>query len=73
MLPLSPATYTTLRQAIESLIFGNIPAYADGTDLWAKPTGDYKPQRVDDKVVEVRATFPLRTPVPVTQQRVHIH
>jgi diacylglycerol kinase (ATP) len=44
-----------LPQAIESLIFGNIPAYADGTDLWAKPTGDYKPQRVDDKVVEVIA------------------
>jgi hypothetical protein len=50
-----------LRQAIESLIFGNIPAYADGTDLWAKPTGDYKAQRVDDKVVEVRAIFPLRS------------
>lgn len=44
-----------LPQAIESLIYGNIPAYADGTDLWAKPTGDFKAQRVDDKVVEVIA------------------
>jgi len=44
-----------LPQAIESLIFGNIPAYADGTDLWAKPTGDYKAQKVDDKVLEVIA------------------
>jgi diacylglycerol kinase (ATP) len=44
-----------LPQGIESLIFGNIPAYADGTDLWAKPTGDFKAQRVDDKVVEVIA------------------
>jgi len=40
-------------QGIESLIFGNIPAYADGTDLWAKPTGNFKPQKVDDKVLEV--------------------
>jgi hypothetical protein len=42
-----------LPQGIESLIFGNIPAYADGTDLWAKPTGNFKPQKVDDKVLEV--------------------
>lgn len=49
------ADFAAHAQAIESLIFGNIPAYADGTDLWAKPTGDYKPQRVDDKVVEVIA------------------
>lgn len=43
----------TRGQGLESLIFGNIPAYADGTDLWAKPTGNYKPQRVDDGVVEI--------------------
>jgi len=42
-------------QGVESLIFGNIPAYADGTDLWAKPTGNFKAQYVDDKVLEVIA------------------
>jgi hypothetical protein len=48
-------TSKQLSSSIESLIFSNIPAYADGTDLWGRPTDSYKRQQVDDKLLEVVA------------------